>query len=294
MCTVAAHWCILQHLVCMSCHVSLCLDLFLTGKIKRLEWRSLSGRSIDRVVMNRASPTPSAPALMRSLERSLCSLCFFCGCMRLLHYLTSPHISSFISSHVTCPHMSMSSHVHLLCWCFERHFTPRCINTLAHCGAHSQVFPAVPYCIDLLGGAYLQGNPDKVKVFRSQSFSCLESRVWSLESFSRTYLVKVFVVCDSGGLSRCVWRVIVVRPASNMVFVVCYSRDTSYTHVFHMAAKRHARIWLRHLVAHLVVLAPVRNVPPSRMSSLACHSTLTSPHSFHPHITCLCLVVCAR
>jgi len=28
------------------------------------------------------------------------------------------------------------------------------------------VFPAVPYCIDLLGGAYLQGNPDKVKVFR--------------------------------------------------------------------------------------------------------------------------------
>jgi molybdopterin adenylyltransferase len=28
------------------------------------------------------------------------------------------------------------------------------------------VFPAVPYCIDLLGGPYLEGNPDKVKVFR--------------------------------------------------------------------------------------------------------------------------------
>ena len=42
--TVAAHSCILQPLVCMWCHVSLCLDLFLTGKIKRVEWRSLNGR----------------------------------------------------------------------------------------------------------------------------------------------------------------------------------------------------------------------------------------------------------
>ena len=28
------------------------------------------------------------------------------------------------------------------------------------------VFPAVPYCIDLLGGPRLEGNPDHVKVFR--------------------------------------------------------------------------------------------------------------------------------
>ncbi|MBK9130003.1 MAG: molybdopterin adenylyltransferase [Phycisphaerales bacterium] len=28
------------------------------------------------------------------------------------------------------------------------------------------VFPAVPYCIDLLGGPYLEGNPDVVQVFR--------------------------------------------------------------------------------------------------------------------------------
>ena len=30
------------------------------------------------------------------------------------------------------------------------------------------VFPAIPYCIDLIGGAYLEGNPDVVKVFRPQ------------------------------------------------------------------------------------------------------------------------------
>ena len=28
------------------------------------------------------------------------------------------------------------------------------------------IMPAIPYCIDLLGGPYLEGNPDKVKVFR--------------------------------------------------------------------------------------------------------------------------------
>lgn len=28
------------------------------------------------------------------------------------------------------------------------------------------VFPAVPYCIDLIGGAYLEGNAEVVKVFR--------------------------------------------------------------------------------------------------------------------------------
>ena len=28
------------------------------------------------------------------------------------------------------------------------------------------IFPAVPYCIDLAGGAYLEGNPDVVQVFR--------------------------------------------------------------------------------------------------------------------------------
>ena len=30
----------------------------------------------------------------------------------------------------------------------------------------SAVFPAVPYCIDLVGGAYLESHPDFVKVFR--------------------------------------------------------------------------------------------------------------------------------
>ncbi len=28
------------------------------------------------------------------------------------------------------------------------------------------VFPAIPYCIELAGGAYLEGNPEVVKVFR--------------------------------------------------------------------------------------------------------------------------------
>ena len=28
------------------------------------------------------------------------------------------------------------------------------------------VFPAVPYCIDLIGGPYLEGNSDVVQVFR--------------------------------------------------------------------------------------------------------------------------------
>lgn len=28
------------------------------------------------------------------------------------------------------------------------------------------IFPAVPYCIDLIGGPYLEGNPDVVQVFR--------------------------------------------------------------------------------------------------------------------------------
>lgn len=30
------------------------------------------------------------------------------------------------------------------------------------------VFPAIPYCIDLIGGAYLEGNPAVVQVFRPQ------------------------------------------------------------------------------------------------------------------------------
>lgn len=28
------------------------------------------------------------------------------------------------------------------------------------------IMPAIPYCIDLIGGPYLDGNPDRVKVFR--------------------------------------------------------------------------------------------------------------------------------
>lgn len=31
------------------------------------------------------------------------------------------------------------------------------------------VFPAVPYCVDLIGGPYLEGNPEAIKVFRPQS-----------------------------------------------------------------------------------------------------------------------------
>ncbi len=31
------------------------------------------------------------------------------------------------------------------------------------------VFPAIPYCIDLLGGPYIAGNPDRVKVFRPKA-----------------------------------------------------------------------------------------------------------------------------
>lgn len=30
------------------------------------------------------------------------------------------------------------------------------------------VFPAIPYCIDLIGGAYLEGNADVVQVFRPE------------------------------------------------------------------------------------------------------------------------------
>ena len=30
------------------------------------------------------------------------------------------------------------------------------------------IFPAVPYCIDLIGGPYLEGNPAVVEVFRPQ------------------------------------------------------------------------------------------------------------------------------
>ncbi|MCS7080958.1 MAG: molybdopterin adenylyltransferase [Chloracidobacterium sp.] len=31
------------------------------------------------------------------------------------------------------------------------------------------VFPAIPYCIDLIGGPYLTGNPERVQVFRPKS-----------------------------------------------------------------------------------------------------------------------------
>jgi molybdopterin adenylyltransferase len=31
------------------------------------------------------------------------------------------------------------------------------------------VFPAIPYCIDLIGGPYLESNPDVIKVFRPKS-----------------------------------------------------------------------------------------------------------------------------
>nr|MBI1231208.1 molybdopterin adenylyltransferase [Cytophagales bacterium] len=31
------------------------------------------------------------------------------------------------------------------------------------------VFPAIPYCIDLIGGPYLEANPDVIKVFRPKS-----------------------------------------------------------------------------------------------------------------------------
>jgi molybdopterin adenylyltransferase len=28
------------------------------------------------------------------------------------------------------------------------------------------VFPAIPYCVDLIGGPFIEGNPERVKVFR--------------------------------------------------------------------------------------------------------------------------------
>jgi molybdopterin adenylyltransferase len=31
------------------------------------------------------------------------------------------------------------------------------------------VFPAIPYCIDLIGGPYLESNPDIIRVFRPKS-----------------------------------------------------------------------------------------------------------------------------
>ena len=31
------------------------------------------------------------------------------------------------------------------------------------------IFPAIPYCIDLIGGAYLEGDPDVVQVFRPKA-----------------------------------------------------------------------------------------------------------------------------
>jgi molybdopterin adenylyltransferase len=31
------------------------------------------------------------------------------------------------------------------------------------------VFPAIPYCIDLIGGPYLEANPDAIAVFRPRS-----------------------------------------------------------------------------------------------------------------------------
>ncbi len=31
------------------------------------------------------------------------------------------------------------------------------------------VFPAIPYCIDLIGGPYLEGNPARVRVFRPEA-----------------------------------------------------------------------------------------------------------------------------
>lgn len=31
------------------------------------------------------------------------------------------------------------------------------------------VFPAIPYCIDLIGGPYVTGNPERIQVFRPKS-----------------------------------------------------------------------------------------------------------------------------
>lgn len=31
------------------------------------------------------------------------------------------------------------------------------------------VFPAIPYCIDLIGGSYIEGNAEKIQVFRPKS-----------------------------------------------------------------------------------------------------------------------------
>ncbi|MCE3046793.1 molybdopterin adenylyltransferase [Helicobacter kayseriensis] len=31
------------------------------------------------------------------------------------------------------------------------------------------VFPAIPYCVDLIGGSYIEGNAEKIQVFRPKS-----------------------------------------------------------------------------------------------------------------------------
>ena len=31
------------------------------------------------------------------------------------------------------------------------------------------VFPAIPYCIDLIGGSYIEGNEENIKVFRPKA-----------------------------------------------------------------------------------------------------------------------------
>lgn len=33
------------------------------------------------------------------------------------------------------------------------------------------VFPAIPYCLDLIGGSYIEGNPENIQVFRPKNQS---------------------------------------------------------------------------------------------------------------------------
>lgn len=59
------------------------------------------------------------------------------------------------------------------CFCFNSKLTFSLLILLLFVGKPAAVrtclnavFPAVPYCIDLIGGPRLEGNDDVVKVFR--------------------------------------------------------------------------------------------------------------------------------
>ncbi len=65
-----------------------------------------------------------------------------------------------------CHTMHMYAHesMHAIHWAARCTFSAGKPGSIRTC--LDAVFPAIPYCIDLLGGPYLEGNEAKVKVFR--------------------------------------------------------------------------------------------------------------------------------